>query len=652
MKLEARSKYRSDVDGLRGIAVLCVVGFHAFPTMVKGGFIGVDIFFVISGFLISGIIISGASEGNFSFLDFYGRRIRRIFPALVVVLACCMAYGSMNLLPHDYAQLGINAAAGAGFVSNLVLLSESGYFSALSDAKPLLHLWSLGIEEQYYIVWPVLLWILCQRRRWHALLLTIALSLVSFIWNIADASVDPTGAFYLPQTRFWELLTGAALAIYSRGKNVATNWSDVASVPDADAARPIVNDVAWTENGRSIVGILCIAAGLIYINETSEFPGWWASLPTLGTLLMISAGPRAWVNRRILSNALLVWFGLISFPLYLWHWPLLSMASLYYGEFPSRNARLMFVVVAIGLAWLTYQFVERPIRFSGNGGRKAIALLLSMAVVGYVGFRIYQSDGYPQRFPKVIQEIDAFESGYDHRSAWREGSCFLELSQSYMAFSTCNTALASSDKPIIVLWGDSLAAQLYPGYEAVYGEKYFVVQRTAAACAPIFGDNYNSGLSNCNAINDYVLKWISERRPHRVILAARWSVHDWKKVGSTIDRLHEMGVENIDLIGPVPRWKSSLPRQLILFLQSTRSNSIPERMDFGLEWNFRDIEPGLSNLAKEYKVNYLSPGSILCDQHGCMTRVGATANSITAFDYDHLSAAGSIFLVARLTADK
>ena len=622
--------YRPDVDGLRGIAVLSVLGFHAFPTLLKGGFVGVDIFFVISGYLISGIILHTANEGGFSFVDFYGRRIRRIFPALIVVLTLCLIYGWVMLLPHDYAELGENTAGGAGFVSNFVLLAQSGYFSPAADAKPLLHLWSLGIEEQYYICWPLILWIGC-RQRWNMLLVTVALASVSFALNVAQVRADAAATFYLPQTRIWELLMGAALAVSDqRG---------------AERQSP-----AWSANVRSAIGMLCIGASLLTITETFRFPGWWALLPTLGTALVMSAGAGAWLNRRVLSNGALVWFGLISYPLYLWHWPLLSLASLHDGHLPSRNFRVVIVASSVALAWVTYRYVEKPIRFKADGGRKSIALLVCMAIVGALGYVVYSKAGFPQRYPALIRQIDALAHDNDHLIAWREGSCFLELNQGPAAFSTCDATQLPSARPIIFLWGDSLAAQLYPGYERIYGEQYTVVQRTSAACAPIFGDEYNDHLANCNAVNAAIMKLIEREKPERVVLSGRWSVHDWPKVGKTIAKLREAGVKHIDLIGPVPRWSGTLPRQLILYIAASHVQSVPERMKFGLEPGYEDIEPSLRKFAEAHRIGYISPTSILCDDLGCLTSTDGTPDTITSFDYDHLSPAGSIFAVARFPA--
>jgi peptidoglycan/LPS O-acetylase OafA/YrhL len=633
--------YRPDIDGLRGVAVLSVLGFHAFPSLAKGGFVGVDIFFVISGYLISGIIIADAIRGQFSFLRFYVRRIRRIFPALIVLLLFCMVYGWLFLLPHDYAELGVNAAGGAGFISNFVLFAQSGYFAAASDTRPLLHLWSLGVEEQYYLFWPLLLWLSC-RFRSSALALTIVLALASFVWNVAKVSADPVATFYLPQTRFWELLMGAALAA-SAG---------------IDARRPDRGGLGQPENptprfaaARSIVGALLVCMALVVINETRRFPGWWAVIPTTGSLLMISAGPTAWLNRRVLSNRGLVWFGLISYPLYLWHWPLIALTTLHQGEFPSRNSRIIIVLASIALAWITYVAVERPIRYRKNGTQKAVALLAIMAATGFLGYRCFEMDGHPERFPKIVQDIDALAYKNDHEAAWRQGSCFLELDQTAASFAACDPALIAGDKPILLIWGDSLAAQLYPGYASVYGDKFAVMQRTASACGPIFDDAYNSRLPNCNAINADVLRLIERLKPQRVVLAARWSVHDWRKVVETIGTLRAAGVKKVDLVGPVPRWKSSLPRQLILFVQSTRADAFPARMKLGLEPGVGDIEPDLRRICAQNDVTYLSPLSILCNESGCLTRTGNTVNSISSFDYDHLSPAASIFVVERFPTD-
>lgn len=371
--------YRSDIDGLRAVAVTSVVLFHAFPEILPGGFTGVDVFFVISGFLISTILYSNLEAGRFSMLDFYGRRIRRIFPALILVMAACYALGWFVLLPDEYAQLGKHMAGGAGFVQNFVLWSESGYFDNAAETKPLLHLWSLGIEEQFYIVWPILLWI-AYRLKLNLLSITIVIAIVSFVLNIRGINVtkDLTATFYSPQTRFWELLIGATaayLTLYPSVKfktlcaQVLTGlnklfqtiiWSKdklkSMSAPGADA-------VKQHANGYSIAGLVLLLVGMALINKHRAFPGWWALLPTVGAVLLIIAGPQGIINRTLLSNKLMVGIGLISYPLYLWHWAILSFLRIMQGEVPLWWQRAIAVLLAVILSILTYRFVEKPIRF-------------------------------------------------------------------------------------------------------------------------------------------------------------------------------------------------------------------------------------------------------------------------------------------------
>src|SRR3981189_577898 len=267
------SRYRPDIDGLRAIAVMLVVNFHAFPEAMPGGFIGVDIFFVISGFLITGIIVRELDQQRFSLLGFYARRIRRIFPALIVVLCATLVLGWLWMLPAAYAQLGSDVFASAAFFANIALLLQSGYFDAESAKKPLLHLWSLGIEEQFYLFWPLILMLAARMRRRIVVVASI-LGVASFVLNVALIGSNPVAAFYLPITRAFELLVGAVLAC---------RWDRVSQ-----------NGTAG--NWRAWVGIVLIAAAAIVIDSHRAFPGWWALLPVAGTALLLSA-PSAWLCR-------------------------------------------------------------------------------------------------------------------------------------------------------------------------------------------------------------------------------------------------------------------------------------------------------------------------------------------------------------------
>ncbi|MEP6729795.1 MAG: acyltransferase family protein [bacterium] len=436
---EHRRAYRPDIDGLRAVAVLAVVGYHAFPELLSGGFAGVDVFFVISGFLITGLIARELDAGAFSYVRFYERRARRIFPALIVVMLATLAIGWVMLLPEEYARLGEHVAAGTLFSSNLVLWHEVGYFDASAATKPLLHLWSLGIEEQFYLAWPILLvaiWKVGRRRAPWIVLLAV----YSFALSIYLVSRNATAAFYSPFTRAWELMIGALLAMGSADDRMQTAW------------RPM-RELA------SIIGVVMLVGACVELNPRLPYPGWHTLLPTIGAALIIVAGPAAWVNQRVLANRAVVYVGLISYPLYLWHWPLLVFLRLGIESFalqPPRIHALTFGAIAVAFvsAVLTFHLVELPVRRSQRLGVTALrsaAILAATAIVGVVMWRsphVRLGDD-----PDVIRAVTA-------KTEWLVSD--IDQGVRY--------ASGSGGEPDIVFIGDS------------QGERYFpVVQRAAAA---------------------------------------------------------------------------------------------------------------------------------------------------------------------------
>jgi peptidoglycan/LPS O-acetylase OafA/YrhL len=364
-------KYRPDIDGLRAVAVASVLAFHAFPDALPGGFIGVDIFFVISGFLITTIILQSLAAGDFSYRDFYARRIRRIFPALTLVLVATLAFGWYALLPREFTALGKQAAGGAVFIANFVFWGEAGYFDTAAETKPLLHLWSLGIEEQFYIFWPVLL-ALAWRRRWPVLRVLWVLAVVSFLVNVLTIHPFRTAAFYSPASRFWELMVGGILACM-RLQAAAAN------APPAPA---------WRSHLQSCLGVGLLVLGLVTIRSDKAFPGWWALLPAVGAACCIAAGPNGVLNRWVLARRPLVWIGLISYPLYLWHWPLLVYARIVEEGEPAPAVRAAMVIASVALAWFTYRFVERFTRARTEPAmlRALVGGGVAVAVVGLLAF--------------------------------------------------------------------------------------------------------------------------------------------------------------------------------------------------------------------------------------------------------------------------
>src|SRR2546423_4160536 len=377
------ANYRPDIDGMRAVAVLSVIGFHAFPSVVRGGFVGVDVFFVISGFLISGIIFSALERNSFSLIGFCIRRIRRIFPALVFVLLATLFLGWFLLFPDEFKELGKHVVASAAFANNFLLWRESGYFDTVATQKPLLHLWSLGIEEQFYLSYPLLVWWLWRKRfAWQSLAVLCAASLLLNAWLIAG---NPSAAFFSPATREWQLFTGGLLA-YAVIKNPA----GLASLPNFPSA-PLLRDCL------SIIGFALIGAALLFLDSATPYPGLWASLPTLGACCIITAGSNSFINRYLLSHPWMVFVGLISYPLYLWHWVLLSFAHIVKADNDTAALRATVVIVSFALAWITYVMIETPLRRGQFAVPKVIGLGCALVAVGSIGFGIYRAEGMPGR---------------------------------------------------------------------------------------------------------------------------------------------------------------------------------------------------------------------------------------------------------------
>ncbi|MDB5756566.1 MAG: acyltransferase [Massilia sp.] len=450
--------YRPDIDGLRAVAVIAVVLYHAWPNFFPAGFIGVDIFFVISGYLITSIIISHLEQGRFSILDFYSRRLRRIFPALLLVLAATIGFGWIVLLPAEFKQIGWHVAAGGTFVSNLLLWHEAGYFDNAAITKPLLHLWSLGIEEQFYALWPLLLWIVYKRRLSMLFLISLVF-LLSMVSNLMTVATDATAAFYSPTTRFWELMSGGIGAqMHLRSYRWPERWERLASVG----------------------GALLLVAGFLLIRPQDAFPGWWALLPVAGTFLLIMAGPSALVNRLLLRRKLAVGIGLISYPMYLWHWPLLSYAYIVNGDKPSFLIRAGLIALALLLAFLTYRLLELPLRTLVSRTSLVRGLASGMAAAVLAGVLVHSG---------VLRErldasgAEAFLNALNDSNF--PGPTFLPFRYNGLLFQK-----VSSQAPgLTVFLGDSVVEQYGPFIEKAIADHpkrfHSVMFATAGNCPPI-----------------------------------------------------------------------------------------------------------------------------------------------------------------------
>jgi peptidoglycan/LPS O-acetylase OafA/YrhL len=603
-------QYRPDIDGLRAVAVLLVVFFHAFPEALPGGFVGVDIFFVISGFLITGIIVRELDRERFSLLGFYARRVRRIFPALIVVLFVTLVLGWLWMLPAAYAQLSADVFASAAFVSNIALLLQSGYFDIESGKKPLLHLWSLGIEEQFYLFWPLIL-MLSARLRLRILAVAAVLGVASFVLNVALIGPNPVATFYLPFTRAWELLAGAALAC---------GWSRLRHTDTAS-------------NWRAGTGLLLIAVAAGVLNSRSAFPGWWAMLPVGGAVLMLSA-PAAWGSRHLLSSPAMVRVGLISYPLYLWHWPLLVFFAIIKFAPLTLLERGLIVGLSFALAWATYRFVEIPFRF-GRPSRPRVAVLCSgMVLVALAGGVIVEGRGFDFRLPPEIRDMAAVrtESG-----KWRFHTCLLDLSREMSFADDC---VERNRRPLILVWGDSTAGALLPGLrKAQQTHDFGIAQLTSSSCIPALHVDI-PGVPNCRAINDKVLALAREIKPDIVLLHSTWD-GPIEGVVETIKALKQQTSARIIVLGSVPWWKRGLPNEVVRYFMLHHS-LIPERSDrAAADASAARLREKLVPLGAEF----ISVWDTLCNADGCLARIGDTTKDLSASDQVHLTEKGSVFLI-------
>ncbi|RZA04193.1 MAG: acyltransferase [Proteobacteria bacterium] len=371
-------KYRPDIDGLRAVAILAVIAFHAFPLGLRGGFVGVDVFFVISGYLITSVIVRGLNDRTFTFRQFYSNRVKRIFPALFIVLLTSFLFGWFVLLPDEFSQIAKHVAAGTGFVQNYILFGEAGYFDNASETKPLMHLWSLAIEEQFYLLYPFII-LMAWKKRSRLLIVLCAGATISFTFGVAQLALDPAKAFFLPQFRFWELLIGGITA---------------AAAGSGNSLRIQVGSPSKRKNWLSIAGLLMIFCAYVLVNQKSYFPGFWALLPAIGAAFIISAGPDAWVNKKLLANRQMILIGLISYPLYLWHWPILSFMRILETGKPSTIARVIGIALSFLLSWLTYKFIEKSYRFGPKTNARTALLIAAVALLGSSGFFAFRKGIY------------------------------------------------------------------------------------------------------------------------------------------------------------------------------------------------------------------------------------------------------------------
>ncbi len=636
--------YRPDIDGVRALAVLAVLVYHYSPANLPGGFIGVDIFFVISGYLITGILVKAIEDNQFSTFrallsDFYQRRIRRIFPSLILVLSSCLVIGWLVMFSSEYESLGKYVAAGAGYVENFVLWNEAGYFDHASIDKTLLHLWSLAVEEQFYIAWPLLLWVITHRR-WPLLRSIGLIAAATFVFSVwLVFSGHTTQAFYSPVPRTWELMVGAWLAVAHRhGVSWLSKWS----------------------SAQSWVGITLIAAGLVLIAPTSTFPGLWVLLPVFGTALIVNAGPGPFLNRRLLSWRPAVWVGLISYPLYMWHWALLSLVVIVFGDNDPtfrRTSRLVLAVVSILLAWLTYRYFEDPVRRSRRVST-SVGLTATVAILGVAGLAIYAASA--EQYVKSMQlgslanSRDCFNPQTKMTFLQKQGRDAYLPDKWYCEIGDPNS------ETVVLAYGDSHARAMIPTLDK-YGKatNTRIVFSSIGSCLPLTDVIVRTDYSNeCRELGEKVTHFASEMRPKAVVLIEAWTsymgagtMHIQHSVTGlpalrtalteTLGFYQKLGIPVV-LVEDNPHQSTPVPKASIRFAvdpsaQQLNANAVTR---LGYEQRQAGANSILKSVASQHPLaSVLEVANALCNADTCPW---ATQHEFLYYDSGHLSEAGAL----------
>jgi peptidoglycan/LPS O-acetylase OafA/YrhL len=621
--------YRADIQGLRAVAVLLVVASHLHVSRLAGGYIGVDVFFVISGYLISSKIIPQIVSGTFSLLDFYQRRIRRIFPALIVLLAATLPLAWHFLFAGEMLAYARSLLAAVFACSNMLLWSWGGYFDKANELKPLLHTWSLGVEEQFYLMFPLLLLGIARLRKPGLIRVAIlAVAATSFGCACILVYPYPHAAFFNIALRAWELMLGAILSQHY--------------VP------PLRGGLARNVAGAG--GLLCILLPAIFYTANTVFPGLAAFPPCLGAALIIAAGETGnSLPKRLLSLRPFVFFGLISYSLYLWHWPIQVFANLRHmqtcaplacGAPAAVASQIWIFALSVAVATLSWRFVETPFREGAqrfSGRRVALAGGLAAGLVATSAGVLIHTQGAPFRYsPEVV--LAASQLDFDTYAPWRWGSCSLGLD--HTSFEVYDQPLClpfTPGKRHYLLLGDSHAAHLWPGMSAVFPDLE-IGQANVAGCN-LMPDKSEDGNPTCRRMAEFIYDdLLNSKRVDTLIVSALWTRSDLPAIGRLASYARERHIEII-LIGPSVAYDLALPRLLANLAVACAD---PMGAQAHINPNLTSLDAQMATLARdEWKVRYVSYFGDLCaTEAGCPAY--AAGGVPILLDSNHFTPAGAI----------
>lgn len=632
-----KMKYRAEIDGLRSIAVIPVIFFHAGLVYFRGGFIGVDVFFVISGYLITTIILSDKEQGKFSLINFYERRARRILPALFLVMFVSLPFAWLWLMPSDMKDFSQSLVAVSIFSSNILFWHETGYWGVANELKPMLHTWSLAIEEQYYVLFPLFLMLMWRfRKRWilGSFMAIAAISLTIAQWGAYN---KPSANFFMLPTRGWELAIGASIAFYFLYR------------------KKTLLSYKFIDEALGLIGLLMIVYAVFVFDEYTPFPSFYTLIPTIGAGLIILFSSPETIVGRFLGTKLLVGIGLISYSAYLWHQPLLAFAR----HSSPIESKLLFAVVALlsfPLAYLSWRFVEKPFREKRRVSRKSIFAFAATgsAVFIVIGLTGYMTEGFGGRSTKSGLTLQSIEEKWKGNHGLSD-TC----DDSFTLSHDCRT----SEEPEILVWGDSFAMHLVPGIMASNPDAK-IIQMTKSVCGPFFDvapvirSKYPvSWAQGCLEFSGKVREWLRANNTVKyVVVSSVFSQYlskdntllfrngDLVKANSdlaakefekTLGELESMGITPV-IFSPPPANGVDLGRCLAraawIGLSLDKCNF---RVD-ELTQNHLDVYSFLETIRENYRVVHLD--NLICDSSLCKTHFGTT---FIYRDSGHLSREGS-----------
>ena len=615
-------KYRADIDGLRAIAVLPVVLYHAGVPGFPGGFVGVDVFFVISGYLICGMIDGDLRAGSFSLGDFYKRRILRILPALFVMFLVTSVLAYLYCLPVELEDYARSLASAIGSVSNLYFAGTAGYFDAPAEAKPLLHTWSLGVEEQFYLIAPLLMWLLVRFVPNRAKAVLAACAILSFAAAIAMSFRNATFLFYWTPFRAWELALGGLLSI------------GLFPQPRSALRRDLLG---W-------IGVALIAAVVLFGAPSAPLL-LMTSLAAVGAALVIaSSQTEPSIVGWLLSRPPLVFIGLISYSLYLWHWPVIVFQrtdGVLFADPSGMAGKAALIAASLVLATLSWRFIELPFRASAKTTSRPLAFgTASFAMASGLALcaLVLLAGGAPFRFPQRVVKVASY-LGYDPSQAFRAGQCYLATNRQQLDVADCMTM--DTRRPNYLLVGDSHAAHLWLGLSVAMPEVH-LMQASASACRPALQPEGVVDARACPRLMHFVFDdFLKAHHVDRVLLAASWKDEDLPALAGTIDSLERRGLQ-VTVLGPIVEYDAALPRLLADQILHRNPDAAQAKRTDGI----RERDQAMRRMVTARGATYLSVYDAVCRDGRCQEF--ATSDVPMQFDAGHLTAEGSLEVARRL----